>query len=100
MGKCLVTALQVSKRNDAWPQPRSFNPVISGGAERGSVAFVIKRQNFPKTALHRSDRTDHSCQRRKLVGERHGLSAIDCELALADHVDQLDAGEQRAGGVE
>lgn len=33
-GECLVTALQVSKRNDAWPQPCSFNPVISGGAER------------------------------------------------------------------
>jgi len=31
---CSVTVLQVSKRDDAWPQSRSFNPVISRGAER------------------------------------------------------------------
>jgi len=32
-----------------------------------------------------------------LVGERHGRSGVDCELTLADHVDQLDAGKHRAG---
>jgi len=42
--------------------------------------------------------TDHSCQRRKSVGERHSRGAIDCELALADHVHQFDAGEHGAGG--
>jgi hypothetical protein len=39
---------------------------------------------------------DQSCQRRKLVGKRHGFGAVDCELALADHVDQLDAGKAQS----
>ncbi|WP_370660712.1 transposase, partial [Massilia eurypsychrophila] len=70
------------------------------GVWKGSVALLIKRQNFPRTALCRSNRTDYSCQRRKLVGERHCISAVDCELALADHVHQLDAGEHGAGRAE
>jgi hypothetical protein len=57
----------------------------------GSVALVIKRWDFPGTALYRSNWTHHSCQRRKLAAERHGLRAFDCELALADHVYQSDA---------
>jgi len=62
--------------------------------------LFIKRRNFPGTALCRSNWTDYSCQRRKLVGERHCIGAVDRELALADHVHQLDAGEYGAGGPE
>ena len=51
-------------------------------------------------ALRRSNWTDHSCQRRKLFGERHYVSAVDCELTLADHVDQFDAGEHGASRPE
>jgi hypothetical protein len=43
---------------------------------------------------------DHSCQRRKLASERHGLDAVDRDLAHADRVDQLDAGEHGAGGLK
>ena len=66
----------------------------------GSVALLIKQRNFPQPGLHRSSWTDHSCQHRKLVGERHGLGAVKYELALADHVDQLDAGKHRPGCAE
>jgi hypothetical protein len=41
---------------------------------------LIKRRDFPGTARYCSNWTDHSCQRRKLVRERHGRGAIDCEL--------------------
>ena len=37
----------------------------------GFVALLNKRRNFPETAPSHSTWTDHSCQRRKLVGERH-----------------------------
>ena len=43
--------------------------------------------------------TDHSCQCKKLVGERHRIRAVDCELPLAGHVHEFDAGEHGAGGV-
>jgi hypothetical protein len=55
---------------------------------------------FPRSGLSRSSCTDHSCQCRKLVGERHSRGGVDCELALTDHVNQLDAGEHRAGSAE
>jgi hypothetical protein len=35
-----------------------------------------------------------------LLGERHRMRAAVRELALADHVDQFDAGEDGAGGTE
>lgn len=35
-----------------------------------------------------------------MVGGRHRIGAADCELALADHVHELDAGENGAGGAE
>jgi len=35
-----------------------------------------------------------------LVSERHCLGSIDCELALADHVHELDAGEHAVSGSE
>jgi len=41
----------------------------------------------------RSNRADYFYQRKKLVGERHGINAVDHELALADHVHQLNADE-------
>jgi hypothetical protein len=66
----------------------------------GSVALLNKRQNFPRMALHRLNWTDHPYQRRKLVGRRHGLGAVDFELAFADHVHQLNAGDHGAGGAE
>jgi hypothetical protein len=70
------------------------------GLFEGSAALLIKRGiSRNGTALH-SNWTDHSCQRRKLVDKRHDLGAVDCELALADHVGQLNAGEHRAGGAE
>jgi hypothetical protein len=46
----------------------------------------------------RSNRADYSCQRKKLVGERHGINAVDHELALADHVHQLNADEYSPSG--
>jgi hypothetical protein len=66
----------------------------------GSGALLIERRDFPGTARHHSSWTAQSWQRRKLVGERHGIGAVDCELALADHVDQLDAGKHIAGDAE
>jgi hypothetical protein len=79
------------------PRPAYF---LRGDPAGGSVALLIKRRNFLRMAPYFSNWTDHSCQRRKLVGERHGIDAVNCELALADHVDQLDAGEHRARGTE
>jgi len=61
---------------------------------------MIKRQNFPRTALYRSSRTEFSCQCKKLFGAWHCINAVDRKLALADHVHQLDAGEYRAGRPE
>ena len=71
-----------------------------GGGDGGSVALLLKRPNFFGTALDRSNWTDHSYQGRRLVGQRHGLGAVDCELALVDHVHQFDAGEHGARGPE
>lgn len=71
-----------------------------GTGKTGSVALLIDRRNFPVRALTRSSWTDYSCQRRKLVGKRHRLGAVDYELALADHVYQFDAREHGAGGAE
>lgn len=55
---------------------------------------------FPARTGSTSSRTDLSCQRIELVGERRGAYAIDHELPLADHVHELDAGEHVAGGAE
>ncbi|MNQ49340.1 hypothetical protein D3C85_632500 [compost metagenome] len=38
---------------------------------KGFVALLIKRRKLAGTALCRSNWADHSCHRRKLVGERH-----------------------------
>jgi hypothetical protein len=65
-----------------------------------SCRVVDQTAGFFRNALHRSNWTDYSCQRRKLVGERHGIGAVVCELVLADHVYQFDAGWYRAGGPE
>lgn len=46
---------------------------------------------------------DWSCQRVKLVGERHAIAACHQELAFADHVHQFDAGQnsvRRATGFD
>jgi hypothetical protein len=48
--------------------------------------------------MYRSNRADYSCQRKKLVGERHGINAVNHELALADHVHQLNADEYCPSG--
>lgn len=66
----------------------------------GSVALLIKWRNCHEKALHRSNWTDHSCDRGKLVGERNCIGAVDCELALADHVNQFNAGQYGAGRPE
>ena len=47
-----------------------------------------------------SNWTEHSSQCIKLVGERHPIRAVDRELALADHVHELDASEHGTGGSE
>ena len=65
-------------------------------AIKGSVALLFKQRNFLGGTLSRSNRTDHSYQRRKLVGERHCIGAVDHKLSLAD-VYQRDADEHRAG---
>jgi len=57
----------------------------------GSVALLIKGGNWPKTELRASHWTDHSCHRRKLVGERHRLGAVDLKLTFADHVHQFNS---------
>jgi putative transposase len=59
---------------------------------RGFCRIVDQAAEFPVRALYCSFQTDHSCQRRKLVGERCDLDSVNCELALADHVYQFDAG--------
>ena len=58
----------------------------------GSVALLIRQRNSPVRTLSCSSQKHHSCQRRKLVGERHGLDSVDCELALVDYVYLFDAG--------
>ena len=67
---------------------------------RGFVALFGKRRNFLETPLCPSNWTGLSCQRIKLVGEWHFIGAIGSELALADHVHELDAGEHAAGRAE
>jgi hypothetical protein len=57
----------------------------------GFCRVADQTAGFSGTALHRSDWTNHSFQRSKLLGERHDIGAVDCELALADHVSQFDA---------
>ncbi|MDO8039577.1 hypothetical protein [Janthinobacterium sp. SUN137] len=42
-------------------------------------------------ALELSNWTDLSCQRIKLVGERHHHRASHCELTFADHLHEFDA---------
>ena len=50
---------------------------------------------------HRSsNRTDLARQGIKLVGERYRIGSVDCKLALAGHVHELDAGEHAVGGAE
>lgn len=47
-----------------------------------------------------SNRTDLAHQHIKLVGARHRIGSVDCELALADHVHELEAGKHVVGGAE
>ena len=47
-----------------------------------------------------SNRTDLARQRIKLVGERHRIGSVDCELALADHAHEFDACEHAVGGAK
>ena len=54
-----------------------------------SLKLLTKQRNFPGTAQCLSNWTDHSCQRIKLVGERHRIRTIDRELPLADHVHEF-----------
>ena len=69
-------------------------------SSEGSVALLIKGRSYPGMALLPSNWTDLSCQRIKLMGERHHHCVIHCELALADHVHELDAGNYGGGRVE
>jgi hypothetical protein len=66
----------------------------------GTVGLLINRRDFPGTEWHRSVSMGHSFLRTKLVGERHGRGAVGCELALANHVDQFNACEHGAPGLE
>src|SRR5471030_3191381 len=66
----------------------------------GSVALLIRRRNFPGKDCGSSNWTDLSCQRIKLVGERHRIGAIDRVLALANHVHEFDAGEHATSAAE
>lgn len=50
----------------------------------GSFTLLIKLRNFPGKALSRSLRTDHSCERKKLLCERHCIGAVDHKLALSE----------------
>ena len=57
----------------------------------------MKRRNFPGMAHRPLNRTDLARQGIKLFGERHRIGTVDCELPLADHVHELDAGEHAVG---
>jgi hypothetical protein len=46
----------------------------------GSVALMNEKKNFAEMARRLSNWTEHSCQRKKLVGERHRIGSADCEL--------------------
>jgi|GEM_PF-4862078 hypothetical protein len=73
---------------------------VSGRPCKGSVALLIRGRSYPGMVVLPSNWTDLSCQRIKLIGERHHHCVIHCELALADHVHALDAGNHGAGGAE
>jgi len=59
-----------------------------------------KDEIFQERNWGASNWTDLSCQRIKLVGGRHRVGTIDCELALADHVHEFDAGDHANGAAE
>jgi len=84
-------------------------PLVAFLAERGQGSLrrlqwfcrvVDQSVNFSLNGTAPSNWTDLSRKRIKLVGERHRIGSVDCELALADHVHELDAGEHGAGCVE
>ena len=54
----------------------------------------------PSNGILPSNWTDLSCQRFKLVGKRRHHCASHCELALADHLHELDAREHITGASE
>ena len=66
----------------------------------GSVALAVNCRNFPGMACPSSNGTDLSCQRIKSVCERHRIDAIDRKLVLANHVHELNSGENRSGSME
>jgi hypothetical protein len=74
---------------------RFLSPTLAG-----SIALLMKRRNFSGMVHRPSNRTDLARQGIKLVGERHRIGNVDCKLALADHVHELDAGEHAVGGTE
>jgi len=75
------------------------DPLQSCASVIGSVSLLTKQLVFSTRALSYLLRTDHFCQRRKLVGNRDD-DGVDFELAFADHVDQLDTSERGAGSAE
>lgn len=68
--------------------------------ELGFVALLIKGRSYPGMALLPLNWTALSCQSIKLIGERHHHCVIHYELALADHVHELNAGNYGGGRVE
>src|SRR5471032_2111615 len=80
-----------SMLSEGWPAKQGN----TSGRPRRSEDGIFQDRNWG--ALNW---TDLCCQRIKLVGERHRIGAIDRELALADHVHELDAGEHAAGAAE
>src|SRR5471032_1972297 len=80
-----------SMLSEGWPAKQGN----TSGRPRRSEGGIFQERNWGD-----SNWTDLCCQRIKLVGERHRIGAIDLELALADHVHELDAGEHAAGAAE
>jgi hypothetical protein len=88
---------------------RSTSPRIQtglGGRTRRMVIPLVLSHCLERDGFFRAEHdsplcwTDFPCERIKLLGERHGSGAIDSELALANHVHELDAGKHIAGRSE
>jgi hypothetical protein len=54
------------------------------------VALTLKGEGYALCFTRRSDWTQLSSQRIKLVGKRHLVSAFDQELPFANHVHEFD----------
>lgn len=57
------------------------------------VALARERQSVAGCDNNRLRWTDFSCQRIKLVGKRRAIAACHVELTFANHVRELDAGQ-------